>query len=522
MIDITPADQEIVTTILKKHVPNAEIRVFGSRHKWTSKPYSDLDLAIVADAKLDKQIIYDLEEAFEESELSFRVDIIDWYAISDEFRAIIEQGYTVIQEKKEPLPAGWVMKKLGELCESISETYKFENRSKIIFLNTSDILNGKFLHSHYSDINSLPGQAKKKIKKEDILYSEIRPKNRRFAFVNIPNSDEYVVSTKLMVLRVKGTLIDAKFLYLLLTSEGILDEFQAIAESRSGTFPQITFDTISNQLFKIPPLDEQKEIAAILSSLDDKIELNQQINKKLEEMAQAIFKEWFIDFNFPDENGNPYRDSGGAMIDSELGQIPASWSVGKLGDYVNIVGGATPSTKNTIFWENGTIYWATPKDLSVNKDVFLKDTLRKITTEGLKEISSGLLAPKTLLLSSRAPIGYLALSNISLAINQGYIAILPSSKYDNAFLYVWLKNNMDKVLAMANGSTFQEISKKSFKMIKILNYPRKLVEQYTNIINPLFEQINILEIEITNLNNLRNTLLPKLISSELGITYHEN
>lgn len=154
----------------------------------------------------------------------------------------------------------------------------------------------------------------------------------------------------------------------------------------------------------------------------------------------------------------------------------------------------------------------------MNKDIFLKDTLKKITCDGLKEISSGLLPIKTLLLSSRAPIGYLAISNIELAINQGYIAILPSSKYDTLFLYIWLKNNMDKVIAMANGSTFQEVSKKSFKMVNIINYPIELINQYLDIISKLFEQINLLEFEIINLQNSRDTLLPKLMSGDYTYT----
>lgn len=118
MIDISPADEMIVNAILKKHVAKCEVRAFGSRHKWMAKSYSNLDLVIVGAAKLDKSVIYALQEAFEESELSFRVDVLDWHAISDEFRAIIEQGYSVIQEKQidNQLPAGWTVKKLGDVC----------------------------------------------------------------------------------------------------------------------------------------------------------------------------------------------------------------------------------------------------------------------------------------------------------------------------------------------------------------------------------------------------------------------
>ncbi|RTL01999.1 MAG: restriction endonuclease subunit S [Proteobacteria bacterium] len=511
MIDISPSDEAIVNEILKKYVPDCEVRVFGSRHKWTSKPYSDLDLAIVGNAKLDKKTLYALQEALEDSELSFRVDVLDWHAISDEFRAIIEQGYSVIQEKEteNKLPDGWGVKQLGDVI-NFNPTEKLPKGSvaKKIAMEKLQPYTRKI--TNYEIANFTGGS---KFKNKDTLLARITPclENGKTSYVDILEDNEIGFgSTEFIILREKSSITDSKFIYYLSISPDFRDKAIKSMTGSSGR-QRVQTDELMNHEMAIPPINEQKEIAAILSSLDDKIELNQQINKKLEEIAQAIFNEWFIDFNFPDENGNPYRDSGGAMINSELGQIPASWSVGKLGDYVDIVGGATPSTKNEKFWNEGSISWSTPKDLSVNKDIFLKDTLKKITDDGLKEISSGLLPIKTLLLSSRAPIGYLAISNINLAINQGYIAILPSSKYDTLFLYVWLKNNMDKVVAMANGSTFQEISKKSFKMIDIVSYPVQLVQQYLDIISKFFEQINLLEIEILNLQDTRDYLLPKLM-----------
>ena len=217
----------------------------------------------------------------------------------------------------------WQKVKLGDLIESISVKHSF-NKNKLIFLNTSDILEGKVLHNNYSDIEGLPGQAKKSIKKDDILFSEIRPKNKRFAYVDF-DSDDYVVSTKLMVLRKKSNNINNRYLYYYLTSDKTLNYLQTIAEGRSGTFPQITFNELKIIEIDLPPIEEQEKIANILSSLDDKIELNNKMKKTLEEMAQSLFKRWFVDFEFPNEDGEPYKSSGGEMVDSELGML--DWDI---------------------------------------------------------------------------------------------------------------------------------------------------------------------------------------------------
>lgn len=150
--------------------------------------------------------------------------------------------------------------RLKEILDSVSDTYNFKENSNVIFLNTGDILSGKFLHSNYSESKFLPGQAKKSIKNNDILFSEIRPANQRFALVDVSNPEDYVVSTKLMVLRCNNPQYSVKYVYSFLTQPKVLSELQTLAESRSGTFPQITFSEI--QMLDIPELslEEQKHI----------------------------------------------------------------------------------------------------------------------------------------------------------------------------------------------------------------------------------------------------------------------
>lgn len=170
---------------------------------------------------------------------------------------------------------------LGNLINSISKTHKFD-KDELVFLNTSDVLEGKILISYYSKISTLKGQAKKTISNGDILYSEIRPQNRRYAYVkNLEKPEDYVVSTKLMVLRQKSLNINTDYLYHFLTSDSTINYLQRKAEGRIGSFPQITFDILKRLKIRLPDLTTQQKIASILSALDDKIELNNKINDNL-------------------------------------------------------------------------------------------------------------------------------------------------------------------------------------------------------------------------------------------------
>ncbi len=247
----------------------------------------------------------------------------------------------------------------------------------------------------------------------------------------------------------------------------------------------------------IPEIEVQKRIGEILKSIDDKIELNRRMNQTLEQMAQTLFRQYFVD-----------------GIDEE--NLPEGWRVGKLGDIVDVKGGTTPSTKQPEFW-NGSINWTSPKDLSSVRFPVLLDTEKKISEAGLKKISSGLLPVGTLLLSSRAPIGYLAITQIPVAINQGYIAILCEKGYSNYFMLFWLKENMSTIIQNANGSTFLEISKSVFKSIDLSIPPDELVQEFDAKVDALFQKLVLNEKESIKLTQLRDTLLPKLMSGEIDV-----
>lgn len=183
------------------------------------------------------------------------------------------------------IPVGWKVYSFGDLVDTVSETYRFGKKEKIIFLNTGDILEGEFLHCNYSEIATLPGQAKKSIKRNDILFSEIRPANKRYAFVNF-DADEYVVSTKLMVLRSKG--INPLLVYFLLTREEMLKQLQHLAESRSGTFPQITFSQLKDLKVALPEDETLANFVKILEAYYNQAEQNIEENQSLMNLRDTL------------------------------------------------------------------------------------------------------------------------------------------------------------------------------------------------------------------------------------------
>lgn len=261
----------------------------------------------------------------------------------------------------------------------------------------------------------------------------------------------------------------------------------------------------------------QEKIASILSALDDKIEINNEINKTLEEMAQTLFKRWFIDFDFPNENGEPYRSSGGKMANSELGEIPEGWEVGNFENIGIIASGGTPSKSNEEYYTKNGIPWITPKDLSLNKNKFITKGSLDITEKGLAKSSTKLLPKGTVLFSSRAPIGYLAIAEVNVTTNQGFKSIIPNNSENTEFIYQLLKEITPHIESIAGGSTFKEISSQGMKNINIAIPSDLILKKYFEITESFNKKIQNLEKEIQSLTEIRDTLLPKLMSEEIEV-----
>ncbi len=425
----------------------------------------------------------------------------------------------------------WKSVRLKDVASNASRGFDFRRKAAAIFINTGDVLDGYFLHNELSDLRSLPGQAKKAIRKGDILYSEIRPGNGRHALVQ-QDLPDYVVSTKFMVLESKPGMLP-EFLYHVLKSPECESEFKLIAESRSGTFPQITFDAVSHYEFQLPPLDEQRAIALILGTLDDKIELNRRTNETLEAMARAIFKSWFVDFDpvRAKASGEPPESICRRLgltpellalfpddfEESELGTIPSGWTVSTISALAEIVGGGTPSTKEAAYWDGGEHCWVTPKDLSRLATPVLLTSERRITDAGLAQIGSGLLPKGTVLLSSRAPIGYRAIAEVPVAVNQGFIAMQAKAGVSSYFLLYWAESAHQEIVGRANGSTFLEISKSNFRPIPLVAPPKAVFDAFHRLLEPIYQRMVANERETTALAEQRDTLLPRLLAGEMDI-----
>ena len=330
--------------------------------------------------------------------------------------------------------------------------------------------------------------------------------------------NRYVISQSQMKFTCNDSIANPEFIFYYLKSPR--GQYQLLMNTSQTGVPALAqpLSSLRKIPVPLPPLPEQKAIAHILSTLDEKIELNRKMNKTLEEIGKAIFKHWFVDFEFPNVEGKPYKSSGGKMeLNEELGkEIPKGWGVVSFGEIVEVRGGTTPSTKVPDYWD-GDIPWITPKDLTTSDNIHYSTTSRYITEKGLKRISKGLLPIGTVLLTSRAPIGQVGINDIPMVTNQGFINIICSDDINNLFLLFWLKRNVELLKSNANGTTFLEISKTNFKKL-ILAIPEKSVmELFRALIFPVDAKITEGHHEIDVLTKQRDSLLPKFVSGEIRV-----
>ena len=419
----------------------------------------------------------------------------------------------------------WIECKLADVCQSIDYGHTASANKNMVgpyFLRITDIVSG------YIDWKNVPfvqvGEktlSKYRLENGDIVIARTGASTGTSIYISTP--PKAVFASYLVRLKIQEKF-DSRFIAYYLKSDNFWKYIHGVLGDKSAQ-PNASATTLTNAPIRIPPLHEQRAIAHILGTLDDKIELNRRMNETLEAMAQAIFKSWFVDFDpvrakmegrptgLPKEIEDLFPDS---FEDSELGEIPRGWEVVPIEELATIVGGSTPSTKDPSYW-NGVHNWATPKDLSTLTTTVLLETERKITDKGLSQIGSGQLPIGTLLLSSRAPIGYLAISEVPISINQGFIGMLPKNKFSNLFLLFWAKGAHEEIISRANGSTFLEISKSNFRSIPIVRPNNTIIEVFDSIIRPMYMRVVNNEKEVGLISKIRDSLLPNLLSGKIRL-----
>jgi restriction endonuclease S subunit len=351
--------------------------------------------------------------------------------------------------------------------------------------------------------------------KDDILISVRAPVGQ----VNLAPQD-VAIGRGVMSVRPKQDSDRFFIFYLLKWLQGRWDSLG----STGSVFENLSVSALS--AVEIPKVGHREEIGRALFQLDCKVQENALISGTLEQIAQTIFKSWFIDFDpvkakmagekpagMDDATAALFPDS---MEDSKLGPIPVGWKLSQIGDEVECLGGSTPSTSNPEFWD-GDICWTTPKDLSRQTGLVTTSSERRITNKGLERISSGVLPVDSVLMSSRAPIGYLSINAVPTAINQGFIALRHNPKFAPLYLLFWLQKNMAEIKNRAGGGTFAEISRSAFKSIPFVVPDEVTLKKFGEFSGPILLQLTALTLQNQELIELRDSLLPRLISGELQI-----
>lgn len=391
----------------------------------------------------------------------------------------------------------WKEVQLSSVVDINASSYSpKDNFRGVFYLDTGNITQNKVDEIVYIDLDKekLPSRAKRKIKLNSVIYSTVRPNQRHYGIIRKEMPSNFLVSTGFTVIDAKQEFVSPEYLYYYLTQNEVVETLQNIAEQSVSTYPSITAKDIGNLQFLLPPVVVQNKIASILRSLDDKIELNSRINENLEQQAEAFYQKLFVDNASPD------------------------WQRGTISDLGTVVGGSTPSKAKPEYYTDHGIAWITPKDLSLDKSKFISHGENDITELGLKNSSAVIMPEGTVLFSSRAPIGYIAIAADEVCTNQGFKSVIPSEKIGTAFMYYFLKDNLPIIEGMASGSTFKEVSGSTMKSVPAFIPDSETLRKFSDFCTPVFKQQQTLEEQSRALVQIRDSLLPKLMSGELDVS----
>jgi len=422
------------------------------------------------------------------------------------------------------VPEGWVETTLGEVASiNPREPMKKGTIAKCVAMEKLPAFDKRI-----TGFELKPFKGGTKFRNGDTLLARITPclENGKTAYVDILDEGEVGFgSTEYIVIREKEALSDKQFLFYLATSP----RFREIAiKCMTGTSgrQRVQTDVLINKPLFLPPLPEQKAVADMLSSFDEKIELLREQNKTLETLAQTIFKAWFCEFEFPQAHPSPdlsqrergYKSSGGEMVEFELGLIPKGWRVGGLLEVFELIGGGTPKTSVDEYW-NGDIPWYSVVDAPKGYDTFVIDTEKKISVLGLEKSSTKLLRKGTTIVSARGTVGKLALVGRETAMNQSCYGIQGKDYFGDYYVYYQVKQALDDLKRNVHGAVFDTITQATFKHIEVPIPDMDMTGNFERFVEPIMDKILNNVFQIQTLSKTRDTLLPKLMSGQIRVKF---
>lgn len=388
---------------------------------------------------------------------------------------------------------GTIYMPVGEVCSSISDTYR-EKKNMVTLINTSDVLEGRVLNHERVPNSNLKGQFKKTFQRDDILYSEIRPQNRRFAYVDFSPID-YVASTKLMVIRAKKDVVSPKYLYYFLKNSSTVAELQLLAETRSGTFPQITFSEVANLTIPVPSLAVQEVIVQTMQCLEDKITCNEQINDNLEQQAQAIYHERF-------ETVSP-------------NDLPSDWRIVTLGEVATISNKSfNPLKEPEILLEHYSIpafdearFPVFELSTSIKSNKFIIDASCFMISK-LNPTTKRVWKPYCLTGNAVCSTEFIVYKAKDQSITDFLYSVIDSGSFSDF---------MCSHVTGSTGSRQRTTPSDTLSYELILPSEDELAE-FQSLVSPMYAQMRINAIENDKLKRLRDSLLPKLMSGEIDVS----
>ena len=398
----------------------------------------------------------------------------------------------------------WKEVRLGDVCTRVCSggTPKSTNLSyyggEIPWLNTKEIDFNRIYSTEKTITDSgLNNSSAKWIVPNTVTVAMYGATAGKSCIVKVPMTTNQACCN----LTINDEVADYEFVYYTLKND-----YTTLASLANGGAQQnLNAQIIKDYVLKMPSLADQRRIASILSSLDRKIELNNKINADLEEMAQAIFKNWFVDFE-------PFKD--GKFVDSELGMIPEGWKVGTLGEFCKCLLGGTPSRSKEEYW-NGDVNWINSGE--INKFRILEAS-EKITELGLSKSATKLLPKKTTVLAiTGATLGQVSLLEIDTCANQSVIGVLENTEIPYEYIYPFIKDRIEMLIQHQTGGAQQHINKDNVESLIFLLPAKNVLENYISLVGPMYKRIESQCFENLYLSTLRDTLLPRLMSGELEV-----